>query len=345
MEDHQDSYGRQNQGSDLRASGRERKKRIQAALAEHQLDLLVCALPKNVLMISGYWPVVGSGVVLAFQDGATILLIPEDEADLALSGWADSVHTFSPASLQKVGTLMEAIEKPLANLIRGGQWRVGYEAESSSEPASYAAMHLYGGQMASLIGTCFPQSVLIPSDEMLTELRARKTALEIERIRTACEIAGIAFLASAKSGLTNEIDIANHLRNGLSSGAKTHPEIQRADGFAWCMSGANSALAGAAYARCATAESRMPTWCWFTATLMPMAIGLTLPEHGAQASQTRVREIFSMRSSPPARRLWLRFDRAYRRPLWIRRPGKRCRSADSAPRSNIRPGTGSDLAR
>lgn len=200
MEDHQDRDGRQNQGSDLKAGGRERGKRIQDALAEHQLDLLVCALPKNVLMISGYCPVVGTGVALAFQGGANILLIPEDEADLAMLGWADAVHTFSPASLHRVRTVVEAIEKPLADLIRGRQWRIGYEAGGSSEPASYAAMHLYGGRMSNLIGTCVPQSVLIPADEILTELKGRKTAFEIGRIRTACEIAAEAFVAAARFG-------------------------------------------------------------------------------------------------------------------------------------------------
>lgn len=138
------------------AAGQERSVRIQDALREHQLDLLVCALPTNVLMMSGYWPVVGAGTALAFRNGPIVLLIPADESDLATLGWADSVHTFKPASLQTVETVADAIEKPLAGLAGGRGWRIGYEAGAISEPASYAAMHLYGGRMASLIGACFP---------------------------------------------------------------------------------------------------------------------------------------------------------------------------------------------
>ena len=242
----------------MNAAGRERSKRIQNALREHQIDLLVCALPANVLMMSGYWPVIGTGVALAFRSGPIALLIPADESDLAKSGWADDVHTFQPASLQSVGTLSDAIQKPLAALAGGHGWRIGYEAGASSEPASYTAMHLYGGRMASLIGTCFPQSVLIPADEILADLRARKTGVEIERIRTACEIAGEAFGEGARSlsaGMS-EIDIANCARSCLSRGMERHREVQRADGFAWCMSGPNSALAGAAYARSRWREIR-----------------------------------------------------------------------------------------
>jgi hypothetical protein len=74
------------------------------------------------------------------------------------------------------------------------------QAGGGSEPASYAARHLYGGRMASLLSSCFPQSVLIPADEILTELKGRKTAFEIGRIRTACEIAAEAFVAAARFG-------------------------------------------------------------------------------------------------------------------------------------------------
>lgn len=256
MEDHQDGDGRQDSGSHLKTSGRERGERIQIALAEHELDLLVCALPMNVVMMSGYWPVVGVGVALAFRGGPIVLLIPADETDLAASGWADAVHAFKPASLERVGTVAEAVEKPLADLAGGQGWRIGYETGGGSEPASYAAMHLYGGGMAGLLGACFPQSVLIPADEILTELRARKTGVEIEHIRTACEIAAGAFAEAARSispGIS-EIDLANRARNCLSSGGKVHRDVQRADGFAWCMSGPNSALAGAAYARSRSRE-------------------------------------------------------------------------------------------
>lgn len=235
----------------MKSAGWERRERIQNALGEHQIDALICALPANVLMISGYWPVVGTGLAIACADGTLRLLIPEDEAGLAESGWADEVRTFHPGSLETVETAAEAIAKPLGDFARGGHWRIGYEAGASSEPASYAAMHLYGGRMAGLLSTSFPRGTLVPADDLLHELRACKTAEEIRRIRTACAFAAGAFAEAGRSIVAGkpEFDVANAARNRLSSGMESFSNVQRADGFVWCMSGPNSALASGAYAR------------------------------------------------------------------------------------------------
>lgn len=235
----------------MKTTGKERKQRIHDALAEHRVDVLICALPMNVLMMSGYWPVVGTGVAIAFAGGSIILLIPEDEADLAALGWADEVHTFQPSSLQTLAGAADAVAEPLSNLLKSPHARIGYEAGASSEPASYAAMHLYGGQMESLLRESFPHAVLIPADRVLIDLRARKTGEEIQCLRTACAIASGAFAEAARSiaAGNRELDVANAARDRLSSGLDAFPDVQRADGFVWCMSGPNSALASAAYAR------------------------------------------------------------------------------------------------
>jgi hypothetical protein len=43
----------------------ERVRRIQSALNGAGLHAVVCALPENVLLLSGYWPVVGDALALA----------------------------------------------------------------------------------------------------------------------------------------------------------------------------------------------------------------------------------------------------------------------------------------
>jgi Xaa-Pro aminopeptidase len=67
----------------------------------------------------------------------------------------------------------------------------------------------------------------------------------------SCKIAGAAFEQTAAAiiaGIT-EIEVANALRLSLSESGLQVTGVQRADGFEWCMSGANSALASGAYAR------------------------------------------------------------------------------------------------
>ena len=232
----------------------ERVDRIRRALQDKQWDLLVCALPKNVLLLSGYWPVVGTGVAVASSDGRIRLLVPEDEEDLAKSGWADEVRTFKPGSLQKLTTAAEAIRSPLQELLNGFSKepvRTGFEDRETSEPASYAAMHLYSGTMRPLLGEVLPNATLVPADKELGALRARKTEVEVGQLRTACEIAGKAFRTGSqqiKNGVS-EVEVAARFRAPLSARLVDFPAIRRADGFAWCMSGSNSALAAGAYAR------------------------------------------------------------------------------------------------
>jgi Xaa-Pro aminopeptidase len=223
-------------------------------LRDSKLDFLVAALPANVLMLSGYWPVVGTGVAVGSAEGRISLLVPEDEADLTKTGWADEVKTFRPGSLDKIETVAAAIRDPLKRLVDASEASIGFEDGETSEPGSYSAMHLYGGSMARLLADCFPNARISPADAVIAELRARKTPVEIARLRNACEIAGGAFKKGAAAILSGktEIDVADAFRYPLSAGAVHYPGVQRADGFAWCMSGANSALAAGAYARSRT---------------------------------------------------------------------------------------------
>jgi Xaa-Pro aminopeptidase len=224
---------------------------IQRSMKENGFDILVCALPVNVLALSGYWPVVGAGIALAFADGAVHLIIPEDEKDLSDKSWADEIHLFQPASLGTIGSYACALQGALKRYASETAMRVGYEAAETSVPVAYSAMHLYGDAIRELIGECFPNAALLPADQILTGLREHKTPLEVERIRIACGIAARAFAAGIAAAVpgASEVEVANALRNKLSTGMAEFPEVRRADGFAWCMSGPNSARAAAAWAQ------------------------------------------------------------------------------------------------
>ena len=235
-------------------SNSQRVDRIRDALRKNNWDLVVCALPMNVLLLSGYWPVVGTGVAVASKEGRIGLLVPEDEEDLAKHGWADEVRTFKPGSLNEVITTAEAIRAPLKSILQGFSAEpvgVGFEEQETSEPASYAAMHLYGGTMRRLLQEALNIATLSGADAVLAELRASKTKFELSKIHTACRIAGTAFQHGSqqiRAGAT-EVEMAAIFRGPLSTSVVDYPKLERADGFTWCMSGANSALASGAYAR------------------------------------------------------------------------------------------------
>jgi Xaa-Pro aminopeptidase len=205
-------------------------------------------------MVSGYWPVVGASLVVGSSDGHVALLVPEDEQDLARHSNAGEVRTYQPTTLERVQSVSEAAAGPLHDLLQDMGLtcaRVGYEFGPASEPASYSAMHLFGGSIVTLLRTAAPANALAPADDLLARLAAVKTPAEVGRLRLSCQIAAQAFAtgrARLRPGL-QETEAAEIFRASLSVIGTARHDVQRAGGFAWCMAGKNSAQARFSYAR------------------------------------------------------------------------------------------------
>ncbi len=237
----------------LREAGRERIERIRAALAQNELAGVVCTLPSNVLMLTGYRPVVGMSVAVASRDVGLLLIVPEDESELAAKSWADEVRTYQPESLDRLSDPADAIREPLRKALHDLKLQcaeLGYEFEAAAEPAYYSGVYLFQGSMVGILHDVVPSAPLRPADHMLSGLRAVKTEYEIECIRLACAVAGEAFnrgrdlLAETQT----EAEIASWFRSGFSELRLKQEGAERADGFAWCMSGPNAAKAAGASA-------------------------------------------------------------------------------------------------
>ena len=233
----------------------ERIRRNQRALVDAGLDALVCALPSNVLLLSGYWPVVGTSVAVVTREGAVGLAVPVDEQDLAAAGWADVVEPFTPASVNDLRPLPALLSPALARIFtRGGirGARVGFERGPMLEPSSYAGTNRYITVLRELLPECCPGADLHAADDVLLALRAVLTPLELAGVRKACRVAEDAFRAGAASivpGAT-ERDVASAFRATLAAYADAYGTgSARTGGFVFCMSGPNAALADRAYAR------------------------------------------------------------------------------------------------
>ncbi len=231
---------------------RERVDRIKQALSEADLDAVVCTLPANVLLLTGYWPVVGTSVAMALRDGAILLVAPEDERDLAAVGWADDVVLFHPASLDDMATAAENLRTPLRSLANRHGFRSGRlacESGTSFEPSSYAALHLYGHALNRILTDSFAGATIVPGDDLLARLKAVKTPDEVARLRSACRAVGEAFRLGAAAVRPGVAEVAAALFAAPLAAAGLADDDTRAGGFAFCMSGPNAADAGAAYAR------------------------------------------------------------------------------------------------
>jgi Xaa-Pro aminopeptidase/Xaa-Pro dipeptidase len=232
----------------------ERAARLREALERAGLAAVVCALPEDVRMLTGYWPVVGTSVAVFTRQERLSLIVPKDEAALAGRGWADEVVSFEPGSLDRLTSAEEAVVEPLARVCRKlrleGE-RVGYEGSATFEASSYAATHLYGAAMIEILRKACSGSALENATPLLTGQRARLSGAELETLRAACGIVAQAFVESAdriRAGMS-EREVAALFAAPLSVQASNVPAIDRAGGFCWCMSGPNSADASFAFAR------------------------------------------------------------------------------------------------
>lgn len=230
----------------------ERRAMIRRTLYRHGLDGLVCALPENVLMISGYWPMVGKSIAMASADGRIELIVPDDERELATGGWADSIHTFPAGSLDAIVPTLDAIrprfdEAAVSLGLRGA--RIGFEGNEGSAAAGYPEVHMFGSGMASLLNSTFLLARPADAARALQYLRAIKTPYEVDRIRAACMLAATAYRDGARmlrAGMT-EIEAVVPFRIPLFDG--TTAGATRRDGFVFCMSGPNGAEAYRSYQR------------------------------------------------------------------------------------------------
>ncbi len=224
---------------------------IRSALRHAHLDALVCSLPSDVLMLTGYWPVVGTAVAIATAEGRLITIAPQDEEELARRG-AGEVRSFSPSSLKKLSTPAEMLVEPLRQALHDAgveKGTIGHDAGPVSQPASYSAIHLYGNMMAVMLRQAVPAATFFQAKQVMSRLRAIKSPHEVQRIRYACCVAGRAFTQGAgelQAGL-REVEVAAIFRGPLATAGAN--DLERADGFMFCMSGPNAAQAYGAYAR------------------------------------------------------------------------------------------------
>jgi Xaa-Pro dipeptidase len=162
--------------------------------------------------------------------------------------------TYSPGSLDSLLDGAEMVRGPLLKAAKclGEKVRtVGYESGPCFEPFSYGAIQLYGESLRRLLCETFPSASLVAADAWLALLRSIKTDGELAQLRVACRVARRAFeqgAATLRADMT-EAEAAHAFAGPLSMDGLRETGVSRAGGFVYCMSGANAAQAGAAYAR------------------------------------------------------------------------------------------------
>jgi Xaa-Pro aminopeptidase len=108
-------------------------------MLQQHIDALVCRLPENIVMLTGYWPMNGFAFLVFPMDKEPILIAPVPEEELVREGWVSDLRLFK-WGLVDSGDPYQSIDKLLnqaaVDLDLVGK-RVGYEGSFEFIAAPY----------------------------------------------------------------------------------------------------------------------------------------------------------------------------------------------------------------
>ncbi len=231
----------------------ERHARTTAALLDSPHDALLCGSATEVLLLTGYWPVMSASVAVFSLDGQVKLILPEDEFELAQKTSAAELIPYKPAGLDSLESPLTRLGKQLASTLSSmGLERasIGLQLNQGIQPSSYVVSNKFRTALPALLKSLLPDAHFASCDDLLELLKSVKTAKELEFLKTAGRVASAGFTEAAtciRAGL-RETEVAARVQAAFEQTPRAEV-LQRSYGCHFCMSGPNSAKAAAAYAR------------------------------------------------------------------------------------------------
>lgn len=216
--------------------------RVRDQMRASGLDALLCRLPHNVLLLTGYAPVLGNTFAFFPLLREPVLLVPDSEEELARGGWVEDVRVFTPSSLLQLSSLAVAVEPMLAQLARERDMLgcvIGYEHDYDLVPFSYTQVAATSAGTVQLLQEAFGGAEWRPADGELEQLEAVLTEREVGMVRLANLIAARgmeAARAAVRPGM-RECDLAGVVGSTvLAAGHRLEP-VRRVLPFVHVLSG------------------------------------------------------------------------------------------------------------
>jgi Xaa-Pro dipeptidase len=212
----------------------ERLNRMRRAMEADRLDALVLRLPENVLLLSGFWPMIGATTLVFPLHGDSVCIIPDcyqQEAAKSLWGSQTVYYGYGVLSAPNPAT---AVQNNLTAIVKNKSWkRIGYEGSFGVVAPSWnsAEFLVPATQSRELLALAFDRSDLVDVSALLQSQRLRKTQYEIEKLRLASEIScfGLeAFEALVEVGATGVELAATVEREVMVSGTRKGADRVRA---------------------------------------------------------------------------------------------------------------------
>lgn len=161
----------------------ERRAAIAGALHASPLQAVASISPQEVLLLTGYWPVMGASLALATRDGNVCAIVPEDELDLARATSNADVAAYQPHSLDSLMECSEALIEPLKQLatrLHLSDDPIGTDLRDGLQPAAYQSTNHFQASIPQIFGAILPEAKLVSVDCILNRLKSVKTATEMD---------------------------------------------------------------------------------------------------------------------------------------------------------------------
>jgi Xaa-Pro dipeptidase len=176
----------------------ERLDRMRQAMEDYRLDALVVCLPENVLLLSGFWPMIGATVLVFPLHGPTVCVIPHCfERESSLSLW-EARTIFYRYGVLDASEPASAVRDILRGVAQGQLWkRVGFEGSFEHIAPSWNSAEVLVPRQPTVefLRVAFADSELVDASNLLQQQRGRKTSYEIAKLRDASEISCIGIQA------------------------------------------------------------------------------------------------------------------------------------------------------
>ena len=236
-----------------------RNRRIVEAFTKRGNDYhgIICRLPQNVVMFSGYQPILGNSFcfvsVNSSEDVEIRLVVPEDEKELVPAGTAVDVRTYSVETMDFIGDVTGMAYVPLDAMLDAMGIRenavIGYEGIYSTVAPAYTQVGVPGHSTIEMYNKLFLAGFLRDATPLIEEFAAIKTEQEIDAIKRSEAIALEGFQAARgaiRPGAT-EADVSAATYAALLRAGYAAPGVFHVLPYVHVMAGPRAALAYRAF--------------------------------------------------------------------------------------------------
>jgi len=218
-------------------------------MEQARLDALVLRLPENVLLLTGFWPMIGAATLVFPREGEATLVAPDYFSVEVETSLLHGVPRYYRFGVLGAGKPADAVFKALSDLAAGSNWRrIGYEGSFSMiAPSWHSGEALVPVESTrDYYAAAFTGAELVDATTLIQNERRTKTAFEIEKLRITGEISSIgleAFQNAVEPGLTG-VELVALVEHAVMTKGTGYKGATRVRAYAQVATGAKETAIG-----------------------------------------------------------------------------------------------------